>query len=194
MIPSSVTSSASTMKRRWSAGLLIAVGAGWLVIGLLDVPTHLGWYGLGATPTGVQCTLAALVAVSVTIGTATRTVTAPRPLLAMLVVIVWLRVAGRAVPLLGHDDRGLDTSASLISTGILGATVAVTVVMIVVAAVARRTINTAAVLVVVALVATTVHGLGVPTGVREVTAGIVAAAFTMSGVVVLRRRRAAGPP
>jgi len=166
------------------------------VIGLLDLPTHLGWYGLGATPTGLQCTLAALFAVSVTVATATRTVTASRSLLAMLVVTVWLRVAGRAIPLPGHDDHDLDTSAStsLISTGVIGATLAVTVALVVVAVVTRRTLNTAAMLVVIALVAMAVNGAGVPTGVREVTAGVVAAALTASGIVILRRRRIPGRP
>jgi len=196
MIPSSVTSRASTINRRWAAGLLVAAGAAWLLLELLDLPTQLGWYGLGATPTGLQCTLAALVAVSVTVVTATHAITAPRPLLAMLVVIVWLRVAGRTIPLLGHADRGLDTSAStaLISTGVLGTIVAVTVVMVVAATVTRRTLSSTAVLVVVALVATTIHGLGVPTAVQEVTAGVVAAAYTVSGILVLRRGSTARSP
>jgi len=181
---------------RWSAGLLIAAGAGWLVIELLDLPTHLGWYGLGATPTGLRCALAGLVALSITVGAATRSLTAARPVLVLLVVAVLLRVAGRAIPLLGHDDHHLDTSAStsLISTGVVGATLAVTIALVVAAVVTRRTLSTAAMLVVIALVTMTVNGAGVPTGVREVTAGGVAAALTASGIIVLRRRRIPGRP
>lgn len=119
------------------------------------------------TPAGIRIAVATLVAASVTLAVARRAVVATRPVAILLIAAVLFRTAALAIPLFRWPED-LDPSApiAVLSTVLVGATLAALTTAIVMALLTRDAQDFATWLLIAALAGVAIGGLGLSAALR----------------------------
>lgn len=170
--------------------LLVATGAAWFLLDVLDIAYHTGFYGAGTTPAGLELALGVLLAVTVTTSVASGSVTAARRVAILLVVTACLRAVARGLALI-PTPQDIDTSAPLavLNTVLVGTTLVAVIATVVVAVSTRPAQSAGTWMIVLSLVAAVLGGLGVPVELRIFAAVTVSLSLMLAGATVLREGR-----